>query len=69
VDFKFNLLEKKKDVSDFQVFGIKMTEHTGLEEKSKKLINSLQGQSYRSKGCLTFATSGFLSKKPENSLK
>ena len=35
VDFEFNLLEKNDD-SDFQVFGNKMTGHTGLVEKSKK---------------------------------
>ena len=35
VDFKLNLL-KKNDDPDFQVFTMKMTGHTGLEEKSKK---------------------------------
>jgi hypothetical protein len=67
-----SICSKKNDVSDIQVFGIKMTGHTGLEEKSKKMINSLQGQSYRPKGCLILSTSGFhgfSSKKPENSLK
>ena len=34
--FKIQSARKKNDDSDFQVFGIKMTGHTGLEEKSKK---------------------------------
>ena len=34
--FQIQSARKKNDVSDFQVFGIKMTGHTGLEEKSKK---------------------------------
>ena len=34
--FQIQSARKKNDVSDFQVFGIKMTGHTGLEEKSEK---------------------------------
>jgi hypothetical protein len=32
-----SICSKKNDDSDFEVFGIKMTGHTGLEEKSKKI--------------------------------
>ena len=35
-EFQIQSARKKKDDSDFQVFGIKMTGHTGLKEKSKK---------------------------------
>ena len=59
---------KKNDVSDFQVFSIKMTGHTGLEKTSKKMINSLQGQSYRQKGRFVVAISRFFKLTPRVTL-
>ena len=35
--FQIQSARKKNVDSDFQVFGIKMTGHMGLEEKSKKI--------------------------------
>jgi hypothetical protein len=34
--FQIKSARKQNDVFDFKVFGIKMTRHTGVEEKPKK---------------------------------